>query len=300
MGTTLNTHSADPDKHPSRLAWMMMEPYHATVYFAPETRTVYSEAGLKGYWMGYFASRVAAMGPVSASVVSAIFYNFHPGMVARAIPDAWRFSSPEKVLAARLHIADIALRRLLGDDIIASSEMAEAAELAKMAANACSVAGRPLFAGHASLPWPEQPHLTLWHATTLFREFRGDGHIAALLAENVDGCEAHLIMVANGALTRESIQPHRGWGDEDWQAARERLTHKGWLDQDGNMTEEGKHRRHHIEQVTNELALPPWQSLGEDRFERLLSLMKKFSIQILDQNGVPIPNPAGVPDPRNF
>ncbi|WP_126603267.1 SCO6745 family protein [Dictyobacter aurantiacus] len=279
---------------------MMMEPYHAMIYFAPEARIAYSEAGLKGYWMGYFASRVAAMGPVPASVVTATFYNFHPKMVARSIPDAWRFSTPEKVLSARLNAADAALRRLLGDDIIASAELVEAAELARKAAEACSVAGRPLFAGHASLPWPEQPHLALWHATTLFREFRGDGHIAALLAENVDGCEAHLTIVAQGGLTREGIQPHRGWSDEDWQAAQQRLIHRGWLDQDGNLTTEGLSKRRHIEQVTDELALPPWQSLGEQDFERLLSLMKKFSIHILEQGGVPMPNPVGVPDLRNL
>ncbi|WP_444542376.1 SCO6745 family protein [Dictyobacter formicarum] len=296
----LTMQSEDPDKHPSRLAWTMMEPYHTVIYFAPEARAAYSEAGLKGYWMGYFASRAAAMGPVPASVVTATFYNFHPNMVARAIPDAWRFSTPEKILSARQHAADVILRRLLGDNIIASAELAEAAELAKIAAGACSVAGRPLFAGHASLPWPEQSHLALWHATTLLREFRGDGHIAALLAENVDGCEAHLTMVGKGTLTREAIQPNRGWSDEDWRAAQERLIQRGWLDQTGTLTTEGQNRRRHIEQVTDELALPPWQALGENKFERLLSLMKKFSIQILEQGGVPMPNPVGVPDPRNL
>ena len=120
-----------------RAMWKVLEPYHAMIYFAPEARTAYSEAGLKGYWMGYFASRSAAMGPVGPEVVAATFYNFHPRMVARAIPDAWRFSSPEQILAARYDSADAALRRLLGD-AAEGATIEEAAELTSTAASARS------------------------------------------------------------------------------------------------------------------------------------------------------------------
>src|SRR5215471_21360041 len=122
----------------ARVMWQTLEPYHAMIYFAPEARQAYADAGLKGYWMGYFASRAAAMGPVPAEVVTATFYNFHPHMVARAIPDAWRFSTPERVLAARYQSADAALRRLLGEQI-ASVGLAEAAALARIACEACDV-----------------------------------------------------------------------------------------------------------------------------------------------------------------
>src|SRR5215469_11770901 len=107
----------------ARSMWQTLEPYHAMSYFAPEARQAYAEAGLKGFWMGYFASRAAALGPVPAEVVAATFYNFHPRMVARSIPDAWHFSTPERVLAARYHSAATALRRLLGD-VVASREVA--------------------------------------------------------------------------------------------------------------------------------------------------------------------------------
>src|SRR5215467_6838394 len=145
------------EQHPARLAWKTLEPYHAMIYFAPEAREAYTTAGLKGYWMGYFASRAAAMGPVPAEVVTATFFNFHPKMVARSIPDAWRFSTPERVLAARVSSADGALRRLLGEQAD-SAEVAEAANLARQAVEACNVSGRALFAGHAALPWPTEPH----------------------------------------------------------------------------------------------------------------------------------------------
>src|SRR5512146_1852104 len=229
-----------------RAMWKALEPYHAMIYFSPVARAAYSEAGLKGYWMGYFASRSAAMGPVGPEVVAATFYNFHPRMVARAIPDAWRFSSPEQILNARYDSADAALRHLLGD-AVEGPAIEAAAELASTAASACDVAGRPLFAAHSAHPWPEAAHMRLWHATTLLREYRGDGHAAALLAGGIDGCEAHVTLVGTGTVPREAIQPHRGWSDAEWEAAEARLRARGWLDDAGRLTRDGQNARQTVE-----------------------------------------------------
>lgn len=280
----------------ARTAWRVLEPYHAMIYFAPEAREAYALAGLKGFWMGYFASRAAPLGTVPASVVTAMFFNFHPSMVARAIPDAWRFSSPERVLQARFQAADAALRRLLGSQL-ASNEIAEAAELAKEAVAGCLVAGRPLFAAYSALPWPTEQHLVLWHAATLLREFRSDGHVVSLLAEGLDGCEAHLTLVSTGTVPREAIQPHRGWSDEEWEAARQRLQRRGLLDKSGLLTPAGRALRQAVEDRTDLLALPPWQHLGSEQPARLVSLVRPLSISIVDQGGIPMPNPMGVPRP---
>ena len=280
----------------ARYAWKLLEPYHALIYFAPEARQAYASIGLKGFWMGYFASRSAALGAVSSSVVAATFFNFHPQMVARAIPDAWRFASPTSILEARYKSADVALQRLLGDTIH-SQEVVEAADLAQRAIEGCAAAGRPLFAAHLDLPWPEEPHLRLWHAATLLREFRGDGHVAALLSEGVDGCESHLTLVGTGQVSRDTLQANRGWADDDWDAAQQRLIARGWLDATGMLTAQGQAKRQAIEERTDQLALPPWEYLGETQCNRLFTLMKPISTQIVAQGGIPIPNPMGVPAP---
>ena len=279
--------------HLARRMWHVLEPYHAMIYFAPEARAAYASAGLKGYWMGYFASRAAALGPASADVVAAVFYNFHPRMVARAIPDAWHFSSPEAVLDARYASADSALRRLLGA-VVSSAEVAEAAALARTALAGCEVAGRPLFAAHLARPWPEVPHQALWHAATLLREYRGDGHVAALLAEGLDGCEAHVSLVGTGAVPREAIQPHRGWSDEEWEAAAARLRERGWLDAHGVLTERGAAVRASVEQRTNRLAEPAWRQLGSAGCARLHALVWPLSDAIVSSGGLPVPNPLGL------
>jgi len=285
------------DPAPARALWRRYEPYHAVVYFAPEGREQYAAAGLKGGWMGYFASRSAAMGPVPAEVVTATFYVFHPGMVARAIPDAWRLSSPERALAARHAVADSALRRLLGD--AADSEaVAEAAALARRAIDGCRLPGRTLHAAHRSLPWPEAPHLALWHAATLLREHRFDGHVSVLAAEGLDGAAANLTLAGSGVIGAEELRGMRGWSEDEWTAAADGLRERGWMAGDGGLTAEGEAARRRVEEQTDRLASGPVEALGEAGCARLETLIGELSDRILVGGGLPFPNPMGlVPAP---
>ena len=280
----------------ARRMWPAFETYHAHIYFVPEAAEAYRNLGLKGGWMGYFASRSAALGAASPELVTAVFFNFHPAMVARALPDAWGLATPDDVLAARLRTADVALRRLIPDHVD-SAAAAEAAALAREAAEAPAMAGRPLFAALRALPWPDEPHLALWHACTLLREHRGDGHVASLTAAGLDGCEAHVTVTATGAVPRETLQDNRKWTDEDWSAAEERLAARGWLDAGGALTDAGRARRAEVEARTDELAEEPWRALGPERTERLLELLAPMARAINEAGGVPVPNPVGVPAP---
>lgn len=273
--------------------WQLLEPYHAAVYFDPEAKSILESTGLKGGWMGYFASRSAALGPVPAEVVVATFYNFHPRMVRRALPDAWRFSSPEKVLAARNKVADVALTRLLGDEVH-SPTIQESADLTRRAALACDSRGRPLFAAHAALAWPPEPHLALWHAATLLREFRGDGHVAVLVANEIDGCEAHVLLAGAGVVPAEMQREYRGWSQEEWGEAATRLNRRGLVDATGKLTERGQALHARIEATTDELAVPPFRALGEEGCLRLEHLLETIRSRILEEGGVPYPNPMGL------
>jgi hypothetical protein len=278
----------------ARRMWPAFETYHAHIYFVPEAAEAYRRLGLKGGWMGYFASRSAPLGPASPELVTAVFFNFHPAMVARALPDAWALASPEDVFAARLRTADIALRRLIPDHVGGPAE-AEAATLAREAAEAPALAGRPLYAALRAQAWPDEPHLVLWHACTLLREHRGDGHVAALTSAGLDGCEAHVTLTATGNVPRKTLQSNRKWSDEDWAAAEERLRERGWLDGDGNLTDAGRAGRAEVEARTDTAAEVPWRSLGAERTERLLELLIPMARAINAAGGVPVPNPVGVP-----
>lgn len=279
------------DPSVARHTWQLLEPYHAVVYFDPNVRAIYGSVGLKGYWMGYFASRGAAMGPASPELLTATFYNFHPRMVHRAIPDAWRFSSPKAVISARYKIADNALRRTLSTS--SERDIAEAAKIAREIASRCEPQGRPLFAAHSSLAWPDEPHLVLWHAATLWREFRGDGHIAALTVEQIDGCEAHVLAAAAGVVP-ERQRDYRGWSDDEWADAATRLRRRGLLNEDNLLTDHGEATRTRVEGLTDGLSLRPLEAVTEARVEELHRLLKPLIAQIQEANLVPYPNAMGL------
>jgi len=252
------------------------ESLHSLVYFAPEAQAQYVDIGLRPGSMPYFASRSAAMGAVTAGVTAATFYNFNPVMVAKHIPRAWTLAAPADVLAARLHVADLALRRLLGEGL-GSAEVGELAQLAREATAPLAPEGRALYAAHATLDWPDEPHLVLWHAATLLREYRGDGHVAALLRAGLSGIEAIVTHTATGrGFTAESAKKIRGWSDEQWAAATEVLRGRGLMDTDGLSTA-GVALRESIEADTDRLDSAAWRHLGEDRTARLIELGKRIS-----------------------
>jgi hypothetical protein len=277
----------------ARKTWRTLEPFHGLVYFAPEPPAAYARIGIEGR-TGYFASRAAPMGAVPTEVVQATFFNFNPDLVARAMEGAWGIATPAQLVAARLEGADAALRSALGDAVVEGDDVVEAAELARRAALACTVDGRPLCAGHASLDWPEPAHLVLWHAISILREHRGDGHVACLLVEGLDGCEALVVHGASGEVAPSVLQSSRAWPDEAWAAARDRLVARAWLDGDGVLTEVGAAARQRIEDRTDALAVAPWAVLGEAGCERLRALVRPMSKAIVSSGAFGFrPDPTG-------
>lgn len=272
----------------ARKMWRTLEPYHGWIYFVPEAREAYAELGVASSRMGYFGSRSAPMGAVAAEVVIATFFNFNPSLVRRSIPAVWDITTPEELTQARLRAADAMLRRILGD-AIGSEQMREAADLARAGAEACTVEGRPLFAGHARLPWPQEPHLALWHAVTLLREFRGDGHVVALTAAELDGCQALVTHGAAGEVGAEVLQRSRDWPEEAWRTAVDRLRSRGWLDDEGALTDEGRRQRQAIEDRTDALAMQPWRQLGEESCDRLRELVRPWSRAIVASGDATLP-----------
>ncbi|MFF6995855.1 hypothetical protein ACFY93_13000 [Streptomyces sp. NPDC008313] len=253
-------------------------PLHSCVYFAPERQDELAALGLEPGPMAYYAGRAAPLGAVGAGAVTATFYNFNHEHVRRYVPAAWALATPEAVLAARLRGADKALRRLLGEEAVASEDMAEAARLALHAAEGCHREARPLYTANADLPVPEKPHLALWHAATLLREYRGDGHLAALAVAGLTGIEALVLHNATGtAPTSALFMRTRGWSAQQWAGARDRLRERGLLDETGDLTESGTALRGEAEALTDRLDTAPYAYLGAAGVTRLTELAAGFT-----------------------
>jgi hypothetical protein len=249
------------------------------IYFVPEAPEAYARVGITGH-SGYFASRSAAMGAVAPEVVVATFFNFNPELVYSSIREAWRIASPDVMLAARLDAVDAAFRRVLGD-AVGSPEMHRAAQLARGMAEVAGThgEGRPLSAGHADLAWPDEPHLVLWHAQSILREFRGDGHIALLVTHGLSGIEALITHGATGEAPLGVLRASRGWSDDAWNAAVIGLQERGWLGEgnEPSLTEWGARTRRQIEEQTDVLASAPYLWLGEEDCAELRALARPWS-----------------------
>lgn len=277
-----------------RQLWHLLEPLHAVLYYAPE---VFEEAAALGYateerWPSYFPSRAAPLGAVGAGRVTSAFCSFSPRMVAEHIDPAWKIADPKALLQARVRGIDRAYRAIFGDRTD-SPEPAEAAALARRAAEAADTAGRPLAAANAALDWPEAPHLQLWHAATLLREHRGDGHIAALLVAGLDPVESLVSFAAIGAASVERFES-RGWGPGEWAAARARLTARGLVDLDGTATDAGRDLRRTVEEHTDRLAAAPWQALTLEEIDRLVELLGEFWVTVLSSGLLPSETTLGI------
>ena len=257
----------------ARTMWETLERYHSgPVYLEPECREAAEQAGARGFWMGYFATRAAPLGPVGPAAVASIFFYFAPARVDRALPDAWTFTTPDRLIEARYRGVAAALRRLLGPRFD-SAATAEAAALARRAAEAGAALARPLFAGWSALPWPEEPAVALWHAATLLREHRSGGHALALALAGLDGCESVVSHVAVDEAPHEWIEGEAGWTAAEVTAARDRLERRGWLDARGRITTAGRAGRAEVEAVTDRLDAVAWAALRGEERDRLVALM---------------------------
>jgi hypothetical protein len=262
----------------ARKAHRTLEPLHVIAYFAPEPGERYAALGVKGGMRGYFASRSAPLGLVPTEVVVATFFNFAPDLIAKAIPSVWEATTPDAVIEARYAATSDAYRRILGDDVLASEEMTEAAALAREATTALRVEGRALYAANAGLEWPEPAHLQLFHAQTLLREYRGDGHIAALVLAGLDAAEALVTYVPLGeGMSEAMIRGTRGWSDEAWDAAVCRAQERGLLDADRGLTPAGAALRQQIEDQTDAADVAAYLELGTERTERLRTLARPWA-----------------------
>ena len=263
---------------------------HAVTYFAPEARTALDGLGFRGFWMGYFAARSAPFGVVPKEVVTAAFYNFAPERVSKALPAAWDVASPADALRVRQDSAVAALRRYG----VTNDEAGAAAELAERAARSAPLDGRPLFAANVALDWPDEPVARLWHAVTLLREQRGDGHVAVLSTLGVSGRESNILHAAAGRVPQEMIMRSRDYDEEQWAHYRLVLARRGLLDGDGALTDAGRDLKQRIEDTTDRLALSALDGLDDDEVERLFRAVTPITRKVVAAGDVPAATPMGL------
>jgi len=277
----------------ARHLWQLTEPIHAVVYFSPEPIAAMKAAGYRGYWMGYFAQRSAPLGEVPPEVVHAIFYNFSWDRVVGALPDAWTFAPPEVALRARRASTAIALRRLFGEQIEAPG-FEQAVELLEKAALSAPLEGHALYAANRALDTPTDPVERLWHAATLLREHRGDGHIAALMTAGITGRQAHVLHALTTGNPRDVYQLARDLGEEEWAQLAAELRARGLVDAEGVINAEGRALKADIETTTDELAAAAFAVLTDKEQRALADALLPLVLAVVHSGEIPVNSPMGL------
>ncbi|MEU8781208.1 hypothetical protein [Streptomyces sp. NPDC048637] len=276
----------------ARALWLLTEPLHAVCYFDERCRDLGKDLGLKGFWMGYFASRTAPLGAVEPAAATAVLGVFAPEMVARALPAAWSIVGPAHVLDERGSRAAHALR---GIDPELEHTAAWLLPLLQAIVDDAPATARPLFAANRALCDHADPVERLWQLATAVREFRGDAHHTVLADEGVDGCEALVLAAASGRVPKDTMREDRGWSEEEWAAATDRLRSRGLVDAQGEATDQGRQERERIEKATDRLAGRLLRALPDAETEELLQGLEPVVRRILAADILPFPNPIGLP-----
>ena len=261
---------------------VVLEPISAMCYFSPEVLEENGKLGLDA-WASYFMSRSAPMGAVSGDVVAATFYNFSPDIVRPNI--RWDLTSPEEVRASQLRGVGRTWARVFSDG--GYPPMTRTLELLRQAVAACPPAGRPIAGAYAAQPWPDEEPLAVWHGSMVLREYRGDGHVAVLVQHGVGPVDAIVLHAAYVGGRTDFLKATRQWPDEALQEATTRLVERGFVTPDGGLTDAGGKFRGMLEHDTDKIAQAPFDALGEDKCEELLSLLEPIAMRLLEAKAAP-------------
>jgi hypothetical protein len=268
---------------PGRALRDAIEPIATICFWAEPAYERYAALGLD-FLGGYIWGRSCVLGEPEGTVVASAFGVFEPGLVVSLYDAARAASGLAEVRAAKEAGAVESLRQVLGQPAV----LDEAVVQLRRAAAAASPYGRTMHAGLTALPWPEEPLGQLWHACTILRENRGDGHLAACVAGGLNGLEANLLTELLVGWEPFTYTASRGWSPEAMQGGMASLEARG-LVAGGALSDAGRRLRTEIEETTDRLVQPVVDALGDD-LPALVQTLDGWSQRIIDKGWFP-PDP---------
>ncbi|WP_153506173.1 SCO6745 family protein [Cumulibacter manganitolerans] len=282
----------------ARRAYQAFEPLHLVAYFGPQVGEVAKAEGL-GFYASYVGFRGAPLGPASPAVITSSFYNWNPAAVEKGWQDALSSHSVEQLLDAREQIADKALTVAFGNRRGHDALPRLVDRMTELLARG-DRAGRPLGSANLGLSRDLEPHVGLWQAFTTWREWRGDGHIAALVVNGLSPIEALVLHESEhpdpaakvSGMGRAQTQKSRAWSDEQWGAAADALRTRGLLEAGAErLTEAGAALQRKVEDETDDAAAGVWA--GVDDADEIFAAARPYVKAVIDAGLLPGTKPKG-------
>lgn len=260
----------------ARRMFELVEPIGVIPYATDEPNEAMFALGFSNYWDTYFAGRAAPLGMTTAEVVDSLFYSFAPGEVARHIPKVWDTTTPEAAIAARQAGCAKALRRILGDRVDDPS-FARMTDLLMKAASSAPWEGRPMYAAWRAVPVPVDVVERSFHAASLLREHRCDGHVVALMVEGIGRLEAHVLFSLAMDVPAENFgRLHHLRADQIAETVGA-MRNRGLIGDDGWLTSHGRRVHRRVESMTDELASKPYEALSQREIEELVDTLEPLA-----------------------
>jgi len=286
------------DGRTARRLSAVLEPVIGQVYFAPECHARYEALGFKGSpgdmngvarpdGVAYFTSRGSLLGQAPGVLVAAAFGVFRSDIVAAAVRRGWSLTDAPTIRTARDEGALEHLQRILGPS---PAGLSTTSELLLRSSRAVRTEGRALTAGLTALDAPDHPFGTVFRCGDILREYRGDSHIIAWVNADLTAIEIGLLTELYWGLQLRTYSRTRGWSDDQYDAAEDRLRERGLIDADGHFTAMGGALREQIEVDTDRQMAPVLAALGDD-VAALIDVLSEWSQAIRAAHGYPARGP---------
>lgn len=277
----------------ARSAYEALEPLHVVAYFNPSIRSQCRNTGLSPM-ARYLAGRGAPLGNVSGASVAAMFYNFNPSAVAPAWAEAKAYGL-HRTFAMHLDAIEQTLDAAFGP-LVEHPALTQLADRFVQIGGNLNYAGRPLAAAWATTLTTEAshpPHLRLWLALAPLREFRGDGHVAALVQAGLSDVESvvfHESPHPDPSLRRRTLgtafaRTSRAWSEQEWTMAQSSLGARNLLDSDATISTSGCRLYAALEDTTDDMASGVFEGVPDAG--ELVSGCRPFVKAVIDAGVLP-------------
>ena len=137
-----------------------------------------------------------------------------------------------------------------------------------------------MYAALRAIPTPEDMVTRLFHAASLLREHRGDGHIVALMAEGVGGLEAHALFALDMDMLPEKFGRIHHLPAAQLAEVTDGMHERGLIGADGRLSQQGRAVKRRIESLTDDLAAKPYEILEPSELGELITILEPLAAQL--------------------
>jgi len=138
-----------------------------------------------------------------------------------------------------------------------------------------------MYAALRTIPLPDDVVARLFHAASLLREHRGDGHIAALMVEGVGGLEAHVLLALDMNMPANKFGASNHLPAAQLTAVIEGMRDRGLIGGDGWLSDQGRAAKQRVESLTDDLAARPYESLEPGELHELMDALEPLATLLL-------------------